>query len=600
MTEVYVNSTFFGNVENPEDFVKQVREERRNNNVSQEINVRFNKDADSIEIEYDKGRIRRPLIVVQNGESKISKEHLSKVERGELTWDELVIQGLIEYVDANEEEDCLIAFYPEELTKAHTHLEVAPFVILSLATSLVPYANHCQATRAHGGSKTQKQALGFYAANYAVRMDTDVNLLHYPQTPIVKSIMYDIANENEHPAGQNLTVAVLSYEGYNMDDSVIINKSSVQRGLGRSTFFRPYVGEELRYSGGLVDEIGIPDKDVKAYKSEHDYRFLSEDGIAHLEAHVKPDDVLIGKTSPPRFLSRMDEYTLGASSRRESSVSVRHGEEGIVDFVTITENEEGNKFVQVRVRDQRLPEVGDKFSTRHGQKGIVGMLFPQSDMPFTSRGIIPDVIFSPHSIPTRMTVSHLIELIGGKVGASFGRTINATAFDNESETDLRKQLLDLGFRENGTETLHNGLTGERFSVKIFVGNQYYLKLKYMVANKIHARGTGPIALLTRQPTEGKAKQGGLRLGEMEKDTFVAHGAALLLKERFDSDKITVPICEESKSFAYFDNFKKRIVCPDNPDHTEASEIEMSYAFKLLLDEFKSMCIYPELELEDQY
>src|SRR3989344_5201649 len=424
MTEVYINSTFVGNVENPDDFVRQVRDERRNNNVSQEINVRFNRDADSIEVEYDKGRIRRPLIVVVNGEPKLNKEDLNKVDRGELTWEELVLQGIVEYVDANEEEDCLIAFYPEELTKAHTHLEIAPFVILSLATSLVPYANHCQATRAHGGSKSQKQALGFYAANYSVRMDTDVNLFHYPQTPIVKSIMYDIANENEHPAGQNLTVAVLSYEGYNMDDSVIINKSSVQRGLGRSTFFRPYVAEELRYSGGLVDEIGIPDKDVKGYKSEHDYRFLSEDGICHLESHVKPDDVLIGKSSPPRFLSRMDEYTLGASSRRESSVSVRHGEEGTVDFVTITENEEGNKFVQVRVRDQRLPEVGDKFSTRHGQKGIVGMLFP-------------------HSIPTRMTVSHLIELIGGKVGASFGRTINATAFDNESETDLRKQLLDL-------------------------------------------------------------------------------------------------------------------------------------------------------------
>ncbi|MBW3013346.1 DNA-directed RNA polymerase subunit B [Candidatus Woesearchaeota archaeon] len=600
MAEVYIDSNFVGKVEEPLLFIEQVKAERRVNNLNSELNIRYDQNSDEIHIELNKGRIRRPLIIVENGESKLTLDHIEKLEKGEVNWDDLVKQGVIEYVDASEEENCLIAFYHHELTKAHTHLEIAPFVIFSLATSLVPYANFCLATRAHGGSKGLKQAIGFYSANYPVRIDTDVHLLHYPQVPLVKSLMYDISHEDEHPAGQNVVVAILSYEGYNMDDAIIINKSSVDRGLARSTYFRPYVGEELRYSGGLVDQICIPDKDVKGYKSERDYRFLNEDGIAYIESEVNPDDVLIGKTSPPRFLSGMDEYTLGSSHRRESSTTIRHGERGIVDFVVVTENEEGNKFVQVRVRDQRLPEIGDKFSSRHGQKGVVGMIFPQSDMPFSASGIVPDIIFSPHSIPTRMTISHLIELVGGKVSALNGRPIDGTAFDAEPEEALRQELLSLGFRENGTETLYNGLTGEEFKVKIFIGNQYYLKLKHLVANRMQSRATGPIALLTRQPTEGKAKEGGLRLGEMEKDTFVAHGASLLLKERFDSDKTLIPVCENCGMIATDDKFKNRQYCPNCGENVVISYVEMSYAFKLLLDELKSMTVFPKITLEDQY
>ena len=223
----------------------------------------------------------------------------------------------------------------------------------------------------------------------------------------------------------------------------------------------------------------------------------------------------------------MEEYSLASSTRRESSVNLKHGEEGIVDFVSITENEEGNKLIQVRIRDERVPEIGDKFTSRHGQKGVVGLIVPQSDMPFSASGIMPDLIFSPHGIPSRMTIAHLIEMIAGKVGSLAGRYINGTTFDAEPEERLRKELLSLGFRESGIETLYNGITGEKYDATIFIGNMYYLKLKHMVANKIHSRARGPIQLLTRQPTEGRAKEGGLRLGEMEKDTFVAHGASLL-------------------------------------------------------------------------
>jgi DNA-directed RNA polymerase beta subunit len=392
-------------------------------------------------------------------------------------------------------------------------------------------------------------------------MDMDVNLLHHPEIPLVQTMMHEISDYKRHPAGENMVVAIMTYSGYNMEDAIVINRFSVDYGLGRSTYYRPAIAEELRYSGGLVDKVTIPEKDVKGYKSERDYRYLEEDGIIYPEAKIEEGDVIIGKVSPPRFLSSMDEYNLASNTRRESSVSVRHGEGGIVDFVLITESEEGNKLVQVRIRDQRIPEMGDKFTSRHGQKGIVGLIVENSDMPFTSTGLTPDLLFSPHGIPSRMTISHLIELLGGKVASLGGRFVNGTTFESETEENLRKELLSYGFRENGTETLFNGITGEKLKARIYIGNMYYLKLKHMVANKIHSRARGPIQLLTRQPTEGRAKEGGLRLGEMEKDTFVAHGASLLLKERFDSDKTIVPVCEDCGLIAIHDAFKKKSYCP---------------------------------------
>jgi DNA-directed RNA polymerase subunit B' len=392
----------------------------------------------------------------------------------------------------------------------------------------------------------------------------------------------------------------MSYKGYNMDDSIILNKGSIERGYARSMYYRPAIAEQLRYSGGLVDEICVPDKDVKGYKSEKDYRFLEEDGIISPEVEVKEEDVLIGKTSPPRFLSSMDEYNLTVNLRRESSVAMRHGEHGVIDFVLLSENSEGNKQVQVRIREQKIPEIGDKFTSRYGQKGVVGLIVPHEDMPFTASGVIPDIIFSPHSIPSRMTVSHLLESISGKTGALSGRYIDGTTFDGEKEFDIREELLSHGFRENGTELMYNGITGESFEVKIFIGNQYYMKLKHMVSNKLHSRARGPIQLLTRQPTEGRAKEGGLRLGEMEKDTFVAHGASLLLKERFDSDKTIVPVCDKCGIIAIHDAFKNKKYCPLCGDNVDISEIEMSYAFKLLLDELKSIGVYPKLVLKAKY
>jgi DNA-directed RNA polymerase subunit B' len=600
MTEVFLNSKYLGTVDDPDSFVSKIREDRRMGSVTSNLNIYNSEKAKKIFIETSKGRARRPLIIIKDGQPLLTEKHLKQLEKNEISWSDLIKQGIIEYMDAAEEENALVAFFEKDLTPEHTHLEITPLAMFGLTTSLVPYGNFNQSTRLNAGSKNQKQALGVYSSNYPVRMDMDVNLLHYSQMPIVKTVMHDISGYDKHPAGQNIVVAVMSYKGYNMEDAIILNKSSIERGFGRSTYYRPSIAEELRYSGGLIDQISIPDKDVKGYKSERDYRYLEDDGIIYPEAQVAEGDVVIGKTSPPRFLSSLEEYNLAAGTRRESSVAMKHGERGVVDFILLTENEEGNRLVQARIRDERIPEIGDKLTSRHGQKGVVGLIVPEADMPFSASGIIPDLLFSPHGIPSRMTISHLIEIIAGKVGALSGRYVNGTTFDAEPEEKLRDELKELGFRENGMETFYNGVTGKELHAKIFVGNMYYLKLKHLVANKLHSRARGPIQLLTRQPTEGRAKEGGLRLGEMEKDTFVAHGASLLLKERFDSDKTIVPICENCGIIAIKDEFKGKSYCPTCGENVVITDVEISYAFKLILDEFKSLGIYQKLQLESKY
>ncbi len=600
MSEVYLNGKFIGMVDDSKKLIDQFVEDRRKGKIESGININHNQEIDQVEIWSSSGRALRPLIVVKDGKPLLTEKHIELLNKNEISFFDLIKQGVIEYLDAGEEENAFVAFFENELTPEHTHLEIQPIDIVSLCTSLVPYGNFNQSTRLNAGSKNQKQAIGFYASNFLLRMDMDVSLMHTPQVPLVQTIMHEVSGYDKHPSGQNFVVAVLTYDGYNMEDASVISKSSIDYGIGRSSYYRPIISEELRYSGGLIDEISVPDKDVKGYRSEKDYIYLEEDGIIYPESEVKEGDVIIGKTSPPRFLSSLDEYNLATSSRRESSMTLKHGEKGVVDFVMLTENQEGNKLVQVRIRDQRIPEIGDKFTSRHGQKGVIGLVVPRADMPFTASGIVPDLLFNPHSLPSRMTVSHLIELLGGKVGALAGRHIDGTMFDSEPEEVLRKELSSLGFREDGTEVMYNGRTGEKFKARIFVGNMYYLKLKHMVANKMHARARGPIQLLTRQPTEGRAKEGGLRLGEMEKDTFVAHGASLLLKERFDSDKTIIPICEQCGIIAIHDEYKNRSYCSICGENTKISNIELSYAFKLMLDELKSLGVYPKLILEEKY
>ena len=535
------------------------------------------------------------MVIVENGESKLTDNLINDIKNNEIGWNDLIAQGVLEYVDAAEEENCLVALLPENITAETTHVEVDTIDLLGVITSLVPYPNFDQSARLMRGSKTQKQSLGLYAANFLCRADTDVSILHYPQKPIVRTFVYDTLNV--YPSGQNVIVAVMTHDGYNMEDALILNKASVQRGLGRSTYFRPYTSVELKYAGGLNDKVEIPEKGTSGYKTEESYRYLEEDGIVYPEAKMESGEVLIGKTAPPKFLSESREISVKA--RKEASSVIRQEEKGTVDAIFVTENKDGNKIVQVRTRDLRLPELGDKFATSHGQKGVIGALIEENDMPFTSRGIKPDIIFNPHSIPGRMTVGYLLELLTGKIGALAGKIMDGTGFGNTKIEDLENQLKALGFRYDGKESMYNGVTGKIMQVKIFVGTMYYQKLKYMVANKMHARASGKVTLLTRQPIEGRARGGALRLGEMEQEALVAHGSSLLLKERYDSDKVVIHICTKCGYVAVEDNIHKKIYCP-MCGSLEAEPVEMSYAFKLLIDEIQGLHLSTKFELKNKY
>lgn len=594
-TDVFFNGRFIGFAANAKEFVGNIREARRRGEFPSELSIRSMNETGSITLSTEIGRVLRPIIIVRNGASSLTDEHLLLVEQDKLNWKDLVKEGVIEYLDAAEEEDALVALKVEDITDKHSHVEIDAIDIFGLVTSLVPFGDHDQLPRLHRGSKTLKQSLGIYAANYLTRIDTDVSILHYPQHPIVKSFIYDTLEV--YPAGQNLVVAIMPFEGYNVEDAVILNRGSVDRGMGRSTYFRPYKATELQYTGGLKDEIIIPDKDVSGYRTENSYRYLEDDGVAFPEAPVASGDVVIGKTTPPKFLSEAKDISI--QSKKEASTVIRQEEKGTVDAIFITADSDGNKIAQVRIRDLRVPELGDKFSTPHGQKGVVGLLADSRDMPFSVNGIRPDLIFNPHGIPSRMTVGYLIELLAGKTGAVTGKIIDGTPFSSQGIQELESQLQEMGFRFDGKETMYDGVSGRKMDAKIYIGTMYYLKLKYMVSNKMHARASGKVALLTRQPTEGRARGGALRLGEMEQQALVGHGASLLLKERYDSDKTTLFVSTQTGHLAIKDRIRNKTYDPVSGS-TDVEPIEVSYAFKLLIDELLAMHIATTFELKNKY
>ncbi len=594
-SDIFFNGRFIGSVESSNEFVKNLKEKRRDGELPSQMNIRDDTNRQMVTISTERGRVLRPLIIVENGVSKLTDEHLIQLEQNELKWSDLIKEKIIEYIDASEEENALIALKSEDLNLEHSHLEIDSIDLFGVVTSLVPYGNHDQTSRLMRGSKTQKQALGIYCANYLCRLDTDVSVLQYPQKPLVRSFIYDTLET--YPAGQNLVVAIMTHEGYNMEDALVFNKGALDRGVGRSFYFRPYSAVEMNYAGGLQDEISIPEKDTTGYKTEKSYSQLEADGLVSPELEVNSGEVLIGKTSPPKFLSEAREISI--RTKKESSVSMRQEEKGIVDLVFVTKDKEGNKLIQLKTRDQRIPELGDKFATSHGQKGVIGAIVPEEDIPFTASGIKPNVIFNPHGLPSRMTVGYLLELLAGKVASLRGKVVDGTSFSGESKKKLESQLHDLGFRYDGKEAMYNGVTGKRMTSKIFIGNLYYLKLKYMVANKIHGRASGKIALLTRQPIEGRSRGGALRLGEMEQQALVAHGASLLLKERYDSDKVVLHICSKCGSIAIEDNIRGKTFCPQC-NSEENKSIEVSYAFKLLLEELQGLHINTNFDLKNRY
>lgn len=599
-TNVYLNGRLVGFHEKGSALISELRSRRRSGSMSSEVNFFYNHKTDELFINADSGRARRPYIVVENGQSRLTGALLDQLKKKEITWTSLVKLGVIEYLDAEEEESALVSLKEADLTPDHTHLEIDPVSIFGVTVSVLPFPEYNSSPRITMACAMAKQSLGTYTVNFNMRTDSRAHIMYYPQQPLAQTKPYNLLGFADRAAGQNFIVAITSSYGYNIGDAVVMNRNAIDRGLGRSVFYKTHETEERRYPGGQKDKFEIPLPTTSGYREERAYRYLGEDGVISPECETEAKDVLVGKTSPPRFLEEITVFGVTEEKKRENSLVVKSGEDGVVDSVMLTDSLAGTKMVKVRVRSVKVPEVGDKFASRHGQKGVIGLLRPQEDMPFTADGIVPDLIINPHAIPSRMTIGHLLEMLGGKAACYSGKLVDATAFTGDTEDDMRKLMKHYGLHEFGEETLYDGFTGLPIKSKIFIGVIYYQKLHHLVSNKMHVRSRGPVQLLTHQPTEGRSREGGLRFGEMERDCLIGYGASMLIRERLleESDKTAELVCEKCGSIAVHDHIKNRQYCP-LCDSTSLHYVEMSYAFKLLLDEIKSLGIFPRLVLKDK-
>ncbi len=601
--QVYIDGRAMGVVKDGRAFVEEIRKNRRLGLLSGEINVALIRRLSEIHINADRGRARKPYIIVEKGASRFTPELREKLQSKEIDFNYLIRRGVLEYLDAEEEENSMVALNEKMIGEGTTHLEIDPTIFYGLTFSSSVFQEFNTVGRHPISGNFMKQGQGLYALNWNNRYDARSYLLFYPQVPMVNSTTYRTLNMQRHPSGQNFVVALSTYFGYNMSDALVINRAAIDRGLGRSAFFRTYTDEERRYPGGQQDHFKVPPPTTEGYLGEHAYSKLSEDGIIEPELEIREGEVLIGKVSPPRFLEEQTSFGVGEEKSRDNSATLRAGEEGTIDNVMISESLGATKIVKVRVRNIKVPEVGDKFASRHGQKGVVSLVVPPEDLPFTKEGIVPDLLLNPLSLPSRMTFGHMLEMLAGKAGSLGGKQFDGTMFSGKGRERIDqygKILEDYGFEKFGDEALYDGRTGKMLHAKVFTGVVYFNRLLHMVSTKMIVRSRGPVQILTHQPTEGKPRKGGLKFGEMERDALVGYGASLLLKERMldQSDKADIWICKECGDVGYYDNIKNLPVCPlDSSNNLE--KVEISYAFKLLLDEIKSLHILPRVRLKSE-
>ena len=606
-TRIFVDGRLIGYFKDGKQLAESLRELRRNSKIHPHVGISFHKSdiegaTKRLYVNCNAGRVLRPLIIIKDNRSLLTQELIEKVSKKLLSWNDLLRMGVLELIDANEEENCYVTLNEKD-TKNHTHLEVFPPSILGAGASIIPYPEHNQSPRNTYESAMAKQSLGFSTPMMNTSTYVRQHLMLYPQTPMVNTKAMKLLGLEDRPAGQNCIVAVLPFDGYNIEDAIVLSQPSVDRGLGRTFFFRVYDAEAKQYPGGMRDSFEIPNAEdnIRGYKGEKAYRLLEEDGVVASEASVKGGDILIGKTSPPRFMEEYREFESTGPYRRDTSIGVRPSETGVIDTVVMTQSNEGGKMYKIRARDMRIPEIGDKFASRHGQKGVLGILAKAEDLPYTAEGISPDVLINPHAFPSRMTVGMMMESICGKAGALRGKQFDGSAFVGEKIDEVKPVMDAAGFKYSGKEIMYDGRTGQSFPVEVFIGVVYYQKLHHMVADKIHARARGQVQMLTKQPTEGRARGGGLRFGEMERDCLIAYGASMILKDRLldESDKADIFVCERCGLVAYHDVKQRKYVCRVCGDKAKVSSVSVAYAFKLLLQEMQSLNIAPRLLIEEK-
>ncbi|KAI4141596.1 MAG: hypothetical protein L6R39_005272 [Caloplaca ligustica] len=592
---VFVNGTPTALTRQPKRFLNDFRRLRRQGRISEFNSIFINHSYRAVSIACDEGRICRPLIIVEKGKSKVTKMALRSLRAGTIDFDGFLSKGLVEYLDVNEENDSNIAMYEHDISETTTHLEIEPFTILGAVAGLIPYPHHNQSPRNTYQCAMGKQAMGAVANNQFLRIDSIMYTLVYPQKPLVTTKAIELVKYDKLPAGQNAMVAVMSYSGYDIEDALVLNKGSVDRGFGRCQVYRKWATTLRKYPNGTEDRVGNRIEENGAPIRKH--ALLDEHGLAHVGEKISSNEVYIMKQVPMNASSTgLTGSDYGAAEYRDTPMTYRLDDPSYVDKLMITVNEADSRVIKMQTRQTRRPEVGDKFSSRHGQKGVVGIVAEQVDMPFTDEGIVPDVIMNPHGFPSRMTVGKMLELVAGKAGILAGAFEYGTAFGGSDVEDMGDALIRHGFSYSGKDFLTSGITGESLPAYVFFGPIYYQKLKHMVQDKMHSRAKGPRATLTRQPTEGRSRDGGLRLGEMERDCLIAYGASQLLLERLmlSSDAHQVDICEGCGLMGY------QGYCQSCKKTEGMTKMVIPYAAKLLVQELLSMNIMARFTLEDEF
>jgi DNA-directed RNA polymerase II subunit RPB2 len=614
-TKIFINGCWVGVVDNPIEFYEDIHDKKCKGIINIYTSIVLDYKALEIRICNDGGRLTRPVLRVKDNKAIITKDIIEELNKNELSWNDLLTEcrlneSVIEYIDPEEQNYSTIAMKTKDdyLQKGsimkYSHCEIHSSVIFGVLASCIPFPDHNQAPRNTYQCAMGKQAMGVYATNFDKRMDKTAYVLSYPSRPLVDTRLMNMIKLNKIPSGTQIHVAIMSHTGYNQEDSVLINKGSIDRGLFSATIYHTEKDEDKNIIRDEIIRCKPNPAKTKSVKFGN-YDKLNTQGFIPENTLVENRDVIIAKIVPIKENRNDPTKTI---KYEDQSKTFRTAEETYIDKNFTGRNGDGYNFAKVRIRTFRKPVLGDKVSSRHGQKGTVGNIIPECDMPFTKDGLRPDIIINPHAIPSRMTIGQLKETLLGKVLLDLGLFGDGTSFGNLDIKTIASQLQNLGYESYGNEVLYDGLSGQQMETNIFIGPVFYQRLKHMVNDKQHSRSIGPMVNLTRQPAEGRSRDGGFRIGEMERDVMLSHGISRFCKERlYDvSDKYNVYICKKCGMIASYNDGNKKSFqqdtfkihhCNTCNNTTDFAKVDIPYAYKLMSQELQTINVTPRIIVE---
>jgi len=597
--KIFVNGRWIGVTNEPNKLFLDLKDKKYKGMIHIYCSIVFNYKLKEIHICNECGRLVRPVFKVKNNKILLTKEIVQQLQDDIITWRDLIIPlksdySVIEYIDAEEQNNSMICMKPNLLNDnySYTHCEIHPSTIFGVLASCIPFPQHNQSPRNTYQCAMGKQAIGIYVSNFNKRMDKTAYVLNYTMRPLVETRVMNMMKLNELPCGNQVIVAIMTHGGYNQEDSILVNKGSLDRGLFHATIYHTEKDEDKKING--EEELRIkPNPNTTRNMKFANYDKINKMGVMNENEIINDKDIIISKVV---VIKEHKNDNTKVIKYEDQSKSYRTTEECYVDKTYIDRNGDGYTFCKVKIRAMRKPNIGDKFSSRHGQKGTIGNIINEEDMPFTKEGIRPDIIINPHAIPSRMTIAQLKETIIGKLLLKLGLFGDGTSFGEMNMSKIYKELQKNNYESSGDELLYDGKTGEQIKTSIFIGPVYYQRLKHMVNDKQHSRCIGPMVNLTRQPAEGRSRDGGLRFGEMERDCMISHGASKFTKERiYDvSDKYAVNVCKKCGMIAVYNDKEHIHICNVCENRTDFSYVKIPYSCKLLFQELITMNIVPRI------